>query len=241
MAVSAKMRKKLQKRQKDLASKGGGKFPFMTFKEGTTRVRLLPIPEDSEFGVEVTYFFPNQEIGSIISPVTFGEPCALMEAHERLKKSSDADDKEAAKLVAPKRRYFVYGYKYKDEKGKEVDMETGAKLMLLTNGVYQEIIDLYLDDDEAGDMTDPFKGYDLKIKRTGTGQFDTEYTVRKCNPTKRAIQFKGIIQDHEEAVRKVVATYEKTQEVVETLLGSSGKKTKKKISSKTPIKKKVRS
>ena len=147
MAVSAKMRKKLQKRQKDLSAKGGSKFPFMNFKEGTTRIRLLPIPEDSEFGVEVTYFFPNTDIGSVISPATFGEPCALMEAYERLKKSSDPDDKEAAKLVAPKRRYFVYGYKYKDEKGKEVDMEVGAKLILLTNGVYQEIIDLYLDED----------------------------------------------------------------------------------------------
>ncbi len=236
MAVSAKMRKKLQKRQKELATKGGGKFNFMTFKEGTTRVRLLPIPEDSEFGVEVTYFFPNTDIGSIISPATFGEPCALMEAYERLKKSKDENDQDSAKLVAPKRRYMVFGYKYQDEKGKQVDMETGAKLMLLTNSVYQEIIDLYLDEDEAGDMTDAMKGYDLKIKRTGKGQFDTEYTVRKCNPTKRDIKFKGVIQDHEEAVRKVAATYEKTQEVVETLLGSSKKKTKKPI--KKVIKKK---
>lgn len=226
MAVTATMRKKLLKRQKELASKGGGKFQFITFKEGTTRIRLLPIPEDSEFGVEVTYFFPNKDIGSIISPATFGEPCALMEAYEKLKNSKDPDDKETAKLVAPKRRYMVYGYRYKDEKGKEIDAETGAKLMLLTNGAYQEIIDLYLDEDEAGDMTDPMKGYDLKIKRVGSGQFDTEYSVRKCNPTKRDIKFKGVIMDHTEAVRQVVATYEKTQEVVEQLLGSSKKSSK---------------
>lgn len=240
MAISAKQRKKLLQRQKDLASKGGGKFLFMTFKEGTTRVRLLPIPEDSEFGVEVTYFFPNKEVGSIISPATFGEPCALMEAFERLKNSKDANDQKAAKLIAPKRRYMVFGYKYKDEKGKEPDMETGAKLILLTNGLYNEIIDLYLDEDEAGDMTDPMKGYDLKIKRVGSGQMDTEYSVRKCNPTKRAIQFKGVVQDHEEAVKKVVATYEKTVEVVEKLLGSSKKSSKKSSPSKTKIKKKVK-
>lgn len=236
MAVTSKMRKKLLARQKELASKGGGKFNFITFKEGTTRIRLLPFPEESEFGVEVTFFFPSKEIGSIISPATFGEPCALMEAYERLKNSKDKDDQAAAKIVQPKRRYFVFGYRYKDEKGKEVDTETGAKLILLTNSMYQEVIDYYLDDDEAGDMTDPIKGYDLKIKRTGSGQMDTEYSVRKCNPTKRDIKFKGVIQDHEEAVRKVIATYEKTEEVVEQLLGSSKKK--KKVTGKKVIKKK---
>ena len=232
MAVSNKMRKTLEKRRKELSSKGGGKFKFVTFKEGTTRIRLLPVPADTEFAVEVTYFYPNQTVGSIISPATFGEPCALMETYERLKNSKKEEDKTAAKLIQPKRRYMVMGCKFQDEKGLNLDTETGAKLMLLTNQVYQDIIDLYLDEEEAGDMTDPIKGYDLKIKRTGSGQFDTEYNVIKCKNTKRPIQFKGQVFNPQEEVRKNTSTYEETQQILEQVLGS---KLKTKTSSKKPL------
>lgn len=220
MSVSPKMRKILQKRQAEMAKKGGGKFKFVTFKEGKTRMRILPVPADTEFGVEATYFFPNPTIGSVISPATFGEPCALMEAYEKLKKSKDKDDK-ILKMLQPKRRYFVMGCKFLDEKGEKVDTETGAKLFMLTNQIYQDIIDLYLDEDEAGDMTDPLKGYDLKIKRTGSGQFDTEYSVIKCNPTRRPIQFKGQVFNPAEELKKVVSTYEETQEVLSQIMGST--------------------
>jgi hypothetical protein len=236
MSVTPQLRKKMEKRRKELSQKGGG-FKSVGFKEGTTRIRILPCPADMEFGVEATFYFIDNK--SIISPATFGEPCALMEAYNRLKDSKDEDDKIAAKLVQPKRRYFVVACRYLDDKGLKLDTETGAKLHQLTNQVYQDIIDLYLDEQEAGDMTDPLKGYDLKIKRTGSGQFDTEYNVIACKPTKRPIQFKGKLFDPKEELRKIASTYDETVELVEKVLGSSeppkkklGLKKKKKISSK---------
>ena len=33
-------------------------------------------------------------------------------------------------------------------------------------------------------MTDPKNGYDIKIDRSGSGRFDTSYSVRNCKPTK---------------------------------------------------------
>ena len=42
-----------------------------------------------------------------------------------------------------------------DEKGSKVDYEGKDKGVLVPRSVYQDIIDLYLDEDEAGDMTDP--------------------------------------------------------------------------------------
>ena len=55
---------------------------------------------------------------------------------------------------------------------------------MIPASVYQDIIDLYLDEDEAGDMTDIHTGYDIKIDRSGSGKFDTSYSVRNCKPTK---------------------------------------------------------
>jgi len=217
--ASKSMRERLTKRKEEL-SKKGNKIPYFIFKEGTHRMRLVPIDSEKEFAVEATFFFLSKEIGGVISPVTFSEPCAIMEAYQKLKNSKSEDDRELAKKIAPKKRFFALHYKYADEKGKKVDMESGVKLAILTNQQYQDLIDLYLDD-EAGDMTDPKTGYDIKYKRTGSGQFDTEYTVLRCNPTRIAKEFKGKRYDTEKYLRKIIPTYEETQDFVKQVLGSS--------------------
>lgn len=236
--ASEKLKKKLQKRQKELSQKGGGKIPYFLVKEGTTRIRLLPVGEE-EPGQEATFFYINKEIGGIVSPMTFDEPCAIMEAHEKLKKSKDENDRELAKSIQPKKRYFALCYKYKDEKGTQVDHESGVKLVILTSQLYQEIIDLYLDE-EQGDMTDPISGYDLKLKRTGTGQFDTEYHATPCKPTKMDMKYRKMTFDPQEELRKVTASFEETEKIVEQVIGVSIKK-KKSSSSNLKKKKKKKS
>jgi len=216
---SKSMRERLQKRKEEL-SKKGMKIPYFIFKEGTHRMRLVPVDSEKEFAIEATFFFLSKEIGGVISPITFNEPCAIMEAYQKLKNSKKEDDRELAKKISPRKRYFALHYKYADEKGKKVDMEAGVRLAILTNQQYQDLIDLYLDD-EAGDMTDPKDGYDIKYKRTGSGQFDTEYTVLRCNPTRIAKEFRGKIYDTEKALRKIIPTYEETQGFVKQILGSS--------------------
>lgn len=77
--------------------------------------------------------------------------------------SKDPDDQELAKMLVPRRKYVVGGIVYSDEKGTKVDYEGKDKGVLIPRSVYQDIIDLYLDEDEAGDMTDPRTGYDIKL------------------------------------------------------------------------------
>ena len=205
-------------RKKALESKGnGGGLVFP--KEGTTRVRIKSPGDDQELGFEVVQFY-LQGIGGFISPATFDEPCPFMEKYQQLKESNDEDDKELAKRLVPRRRFIIGGIIYKDDKGKEVDYEGQDKGVLIAGQVYQDIIDLYLDEDEAGDMTDPITGYDIKIVRTGSGRFDTSYSVRACKPTKLGKAYRKPM-DLEEIVRNQIKPYDELEEELNKFLNES--------------------
>lgn len=214
MAISEKMRKKLEKRKEDL-KKGNGEFNTIIFQEGVTRIRILPVGKDEDFAQEVMQFFLGKELGAIISPQTFGEPCAIYEANQELKSSDDEDDKALAGRFRPSKRYYAPAIKYTDEKGKEID--GSPKLAVLPQGVYTELIDLFLDD-ENGDFTDPKEGYDVKIKREGKGKNDTSYTVLVCKPTALAKELRKKIFDPEKMVREIMPSYEETEKAINTFL-----------------------
>lgn len=205
-------------RKKALESKGnGGGLVFP--KEGTTRVRIKSPGDDQELGFEVVQFY-LQGIGGFISPATFDEPCPFMEKYQQLKESNDEDDKELAKRLVPRRRFIIGGIIYKDDKGTEVDYEGQDKGVLIAGQVYQDIIDLYLDEDEAGDMTDPITGYDIKIVRTGSGRFDTSYSVRACKPTKLGKAYRKPM-DLEDIVRNQIKPYDELEEELNKFLNES--------------------
>ena len=211
-------KEKMLARKKALESKGnGGGLVFP--KEGTTRVRIKSPGDDKELGFEVVQFY-LQGIGGFISPATFDEPCPFMEKYQQLKESNDEDDKELAKRLVPRRRFIIGGIIYKDDKGKEVDYEGQDKGVLIAGQVYQDIIDLYLDEDEAGDMTDPITGYDIKIVRTGSGRFDTSYSVRACKPTKLGKAYRKPM-DLEEIVRNQIKSYDELEEELNKFLNES--------------------
>lgn len=171
------IREKMLARKKSLESRGGGSIFFL--KEGTTRLRLMNQGPDKELGLEVIQFYlPGK--GGYISPATFGEPCPMMERYQELKNSKNEEDMELAKALAPRKRYIVGGTLYKDQKGKEVDTDNICKPILIPRAVYQDIVDLFLDEDDWGDPTDEREGYDIKITRSGKGKMDTNYTVTAC-------------------------------------------------------------
>lgn len=174
-------REKMLARKKKLAEKGSGNG-FVFPGNGTTRIRIVSAGPNEELGVEVIRFYLKDH--SIISPASFDEPCPVMDKYKELKDSKDEDDKKLAKKFVPSRRYVIACLVYKDEKGKEFDYDGKPRLVMIPSSVYQDIIELYLDEDEAGDMTDPKNGYDIKIDRSGSGKFDTSYSVRNCKPTK---------------------------------------------------------
>lgn len=205
------LREKMLARKKDLESRGNGNGLIYP-KEGITRVRLKSPGGEQEFAIEVIQFYFNQELGGIISPATFGEPCPVMEKYQELKEGDD-DDKELAKRLVPKRKYVLGGIFYKDEKGREVDTDRVDKGMMVGSGVYQDIIDLFLDEDEWGDMTDPINGYDIKISRTGKGKNDTSYTVSPCQRKPLDKKLKAPI-DLEKIVRAQIMPYDKIKETL---------------------------
>lgn len=213
-------RERMMERKKKLQERGSGNgilFP----KEGTMRVRLVSQGPDKEIGAEIIQFY-SSKTGGILSPATFNEPCPFMEKFQELKGSSDPDDQELAKTLSPRRRYIVAGTVYKDEKGKEVDPEKVGKLILIPSSVYQDIIDLFLDEDDWGDMTDPDDGYDIKITRTGKGKMDTTYSVTACPKGKNPDPKYTKPVDIEEKLRAQMLSYDELEEKLsEFLYGSN--------------------
>ena len=224
MATKKKsLKQRLADQKKDLASKGKGGYILRQKDEGTLRLRILPTGDDNDFCAEITSFFlgTDKELGEVLSPATFGEPCALMEAYNELKNSGDDDDLEIAKKMVPRQKYVIPVIMYKDLKGTQVDTESSKRLFQIASSVYNQIIDLYLDEDEWGDMTDPKNGYDLKITRTGKGKFDTSYTVSACKNTPLPKEYQKEVVNLEEMVKAKIASYEETVEKKIRFLGTS--------------------
>ena len=202
-------REKMLARKKDLEKRGGGGGMIYP-KEGTIRVRIKSRGADEELGIEVVQFYLGPKDGGIISPATFTEPCPFMEKFQELKNSDDPDDKALASKLVPRRRYILGVIAYKDTKGKEVDPDRIDKPMMVPRSVYQDIIDLYLDEEDWGDMTDPIEGYDIKITRTGSGKNDTSYSVSPCQKTKLDKKYQGEV-DLEKAIRANILSYEELE------------------------------
>lgn len=214
--MSESLLKNLKKRRKELENSGGRGYKYFIFKEETVRMRPLFTGEDQDWAIEATFFYLGKKLGGYISPATFGEKCPIMKLYEKLSGSDSDEDKEFAKTFRPKKRYFVPHIKFKDLKGEEIDKEQGAKLALLTNDQYKNLLDLFLDP-EQGDFTDPNTGYDIKYKRTGKGQFDTEYSLLPCKPSKAPKEFRGPY-DVEKMMREIIPTYEAAKEIKEKFL-----------------------
>ena len=210
------VREKLLARKKKLAEKGTSSA-FIFPKNGTTRVRILSAGPDNEPAIELVRFYVNGH--SVFSPETFEEPCPFMEEYKRLKESKDEDDKKLAKKLVPSRRYVLGCIIFKDAKGQEMDYNGEPRLLMVPSSVYQDIIEYWLDEDEAGDMTDPKTGYDIKIERSGSGQFDTTYSVRACKPTKIDKKFLKTV-DLEEMVRSQIKSYDELEEELREFLNN---------------------
>lgn len=203
------------KARKEGLNKKGGKMLY--FKEGATRIRVANAGEENDWAVEVQYVYLNPELGGFISPATFGEKCAFDIAYKKLSKSKNESDRAFAEPLKPKSKWIIPCYKFKDDKGTEIDTERGLCMGLVTNGVYGEMID-YFTDEEYGDFTNPLTGFDLKVKRVGSGKMDTKYSVQPCKPSKITVkEFRKEINPSEE-VKACLPSYEKTKEILEKYL-----------------------
>lgn len=211
------LKERLAKKREDL-KKGGGGYAYYVIKEGKLRVRHLPVGEENDWSVEATVFWLGQKLGMLISPITFGKKCAFMKAYEKLSNSKDPNDRDIAKRLKPKKKYFSPVIPYKDIKGKELDMEQGPKLLVLGSQLCGHVVDIYLDEDDGGDFTHPVNGFDLKYNRTGKGMNDTEYSVMKCDKKPLPKELRKQTWDPEEMLKVIIPTYEKTKEMLDEYL-----------------------
>lgn len=204
-------------KKRELLKRGEGGFKYLAIKEGKMRVRHLPVGDEKDWSIEATTFYLGK-LGTVISPVTLGKKCALMRAYEKLSKSKDPEDREVAKRFKPSRKYFSPVIAYKDAKGVELDMEQGPKLLVMGAKLLGQAVDLWMDDDDGGDFTDPIKGYDIKYTRTGKGKNDTEYGLMKGNTKKLPKELRGKTWDPEEMLKEIIPTYEETKEKLDDFL-----------------------
>lgn len=239
MAKKTLLKDRLKKKQEEIRARGGSGDILFLKADTTTRVRILYVGEENEFIQEVTQFYLGPEIKGVISPATFGEPCAITEAFEELKASKDDDDKAMANKFPPRKRYLAYVAIYKDTKGKELDEERSPRFVLLTNSMYDDIIELFLDTDDWGDMTlTSDEGYDLKLSRVGSGKMDTSYSVVSCKNTPAPKEFRDKEYNLEEEVRKLIPSYEQTKEYIAQYLSLPDEDEPKKKKKKKKLKKK---
>lgn len=210
------LKERLADQQKELKNRMGG-YKFFMIKEGKTRMRALPVGDENDFAIEATVFYLGKDQGMVVSPITFGGKCAIMNAYNELSASKKEKDRKWAKNFKPSKRFFSPHIRYKDLKGSEIDTEAGVKLLMLTSGQYNELIDMFLDEDEAGDFTSPINGYDIKYGRTGKTKTDTEYTVARCNPTKLAKAYRKEY-DPTAMLKEITPNYKDTKDIIEKYL-----------------------
>jgi len=220
--------KKKRKAIEERSSSGNVHFP----KEGTMRFRALPVGEEEEFGMEVLRPFFGKGITSFTSAATFGEDCPVETTQKAAKEDNNAN---LAKALALKKKFFVPCIIYKEASGGEPDTEKGVVLVQVSGTIYGEMIDSFLDP-EWGDFTDISKGYDFKLKRTGTGKNDTAYSLTAMKPSATPKAFAKQV-DLEKMVRATCVTYDIAEDrLAEFLQAFSGdapapdkKKKKKKL------------
>jgi hypothetical protein len=211
---------KLAKRRQEIKDRSaGGSVIFI--KEGTLRIRILPAPDEVDWAVETTGFYLGSEVKGVFSADTLGEDCPILEKYKELRDSNKAGDKDIAKSMTPRTKYLVAAVVYEDEKGKEVDSKNSGKLVQIPTGVYNTMLDNYLDP-EMGDFTDPETGYDFKIKRTGKGQQDTTYTLLPMRPSAIPKEYNKEVDPIDLFTETVVLTYDEAEDkLAQYLVGSS--------------------
>jgi len=219
---------RLRKKRDELRAKSEKSGNIVFIKEGTIRIRILPIEpdqngEDQDFSWEIPHFYLGQDIKGVISPSAIGLPCPILEKQKELAKSSDPDDKDLAKMLTPRTRHLIPVLIYKDESGKNPDPDSYGKLLMLTNSLMSQIYDYYLDP-EWGDLTDPIEGYDLKITRKGSGKTDTEYTVMPMKTSRLPDKYAKPINLRKK-VEEVIPSYKEVEEKLNQFLGISNEDT----------------
>ena len=221
MAIDfSKMKAKLDA----LESKGGGKNNNVFWKPevGTHNIRILPA-EDGD-PVKELHFHYNVERGGVMCPKrNFNDACPICEFATSLFREGTPDSQEQAKKLFVTQRYYAPSI----IRGKE---ERGPVLWSFPKSAYKAIIETILDED-YGDVTDPKKGFDLKVtyvsKNFGSGDrvvFDSLQARPKPTALSGEDSTSAEWMGHEIDVYKIFdrKTPDEVQKILDTFLMPEG-------------------
>ena len=159
------------------------KIPFFKLGAGTTRVRVLPGQEpgsvDKDFYVLVYLHYkvsPSKPTVPVVCTKTKDprQKCSICDYVAQLKTSGDEGDKAIAEDMSPRMKYVLGIIPLEGEdKGK-------IMVYMAPKKIWQKIIQLGTDE-EYGDVTHPYEGFDVRFIKSGTGKKGTEYD---CTPAR---------------------------------------------------------
>lgn len=184
---------------------------IMKLSTGRNVVRFLPMLPGaaSPFQVIWQHFIQTDD-----KPIVFPCPwrmsqsrCPVCEEGNRLSRTGNAADKEAARRMWPSMRVFANVID-------KSNAEAGPKVLAMPRTVYEELIQIRTDADAGGDFTHPEEGFDIIIERTGTG-LSTRYRVSTARSNSVLENQEWIGQQHDLARFAVLPS----RDIMETAMG----------------------
>lgn len=211
---------KLRKDNEDRKNRG----EFLKLDEGDHVVRLLPPVGTNDWCVEAYYHsnFPDDNKKQVLCPKetykTEKLDCPICELSQSLRESSDKGERQLGYDMRPRLRVITSALHLVAPKTQTLTAEDTAKPKLFAFGetIFQSLLG-FIADPEWGDLSDPVKGFNIKITRTGKQKNDTKYDVkasRSASPVANFDAIKGKLIDVAARVKADLKTYDQLQGIL---------------------------
>lgn len=162
-------------RQDDVENAGNNGVYALTFKNGTTTIRVMPPWSEKGMWYEpiTEHFIARAKRTVVCTEDLFGR-CPVCEHGAALQAAGDVD---GAKNFRPSTKYLVNAIILSEPNGK-LTIKDGIKMFKLPGSVKSELLkyDADTDGDGWGDITDYYHGVNVKVERNGAG-LNTKYSV----------------------------------------------------------------
>lgn len=147
----------IRKKLADLSGKNSKKNLTWRPEEGKNyNVRFISFPDnDGTPFKELQFYYGIGDKAGFLAPSQFGKPDPVQDLIKKLREEESKDSYELAKKLYPKMRFFGAVI----IRGEE---DKGVRIWSFGKTVYQDLLNVMLDAD-YGDITDPKKGYDIKV------------------------------------------------------------------------------
>ena len=152
---------------------------FMKLTPGKNVVRFLPLSaadtRKSPFAVVNEHFFERPDgtrVRFACPRLMESEPCPVCKEADRLRRTGNPIDREQAFELYPRLRVYANVIDRQQP-------ESGPRILAFGKTIWEGLKKIRKDSDEGGDFTDPSEdGFDIIVRREGTGKMDTKYTVQ---------------------------------------------------------------